>query len=90
MFHKKFKTAATNPGSKLISLIFLASHHLYLSHFAMEKMPSPKIWNTFKIAHHNLKMTISRNPRAVVAPLQTLTTPQQPPPHLAINMFHFK
>jgi hypothetical protein len=56
----------------------------------MEKAPSSEIWSTFKIAHHNLKMTISRNPRAVVAPLQTLTTPQQPPPHLAINMFHFK
>jgi hypothetical protein len=47
-----------------------------LPHFAMEKAPSSKMWSTFKTTHHNLKITISRNPRAIAAPLQTLTTPQ--------------
>jgi hypothetical protein len=77
-------------GNNLTSFIHLASYHLYLPYFAMEKVPSPKMWNTFKTAYHNLQMTMSRNPRAATAPLQILTTPQQPPPCLAINMFHFK
>jgi hypothetical protein len=74
--------------NNLTSLIHLASHHLYLLHFAMEKVPSSKIWNSFKT--DNLKMTISKNPRVAATPLQTLTKPQQPPPCLAINMSHFK
>jgi hypothetical protein len=29
------------------------------------------MWSSFKTAHHNFKMTISKNPRAATAPLQT-------------------
>jgi hypothetical protein len=61
-----------------------------LLYFAMVKVPSPKMWSIFKPTHHNLKMTISKNPRAAVAPLQTLIIPQQPIPRLTINMFHFR
>jgi hypothetical protein len=45
-----------------------------LPHFAIEKVPSPKIRSNFKTTYHNLKMTISRNPRATAAPQYTSTT----------------
>jgi hypothetical protein len=56
----------------------------------MGKVRSSKMRSTFKTTHYNLKLTISKNPKAVAAPLQTFTTPQQPPLLLAIDMSHFK